>query len=178
MSQTEPMLNRMLREYDLARNYSESLIDGLTDDQCAWRPNEQSSGLGWHLGHQAAVNHYMVRNLTAAEPSFNQSFDALFDSATTEPQRGNLPPMEQVLEFRAAVAKSTTSIVNRIASGDVGAPTQLTTIAEGLLRAVINHEYQHNTWVLEVRNEVAETLNPAQPSENVIDIEGYWVLSL
>lgn len=162
----------------MARTYSESLIVGLTDDQCAWRPNEQSSGLGWHLGHQAAVNHYMVRNLTAAEPSFNQSFDALFDSATDEAQRGDLPPMEQVLAFRSEVAGSTKSIIHRIASGDVGAPRQLATIADGLLRAVINHEYQHNTWVLEVRNEIGETLTPAKPSDNVLDIEGYWVLDI
>ena len=170
-------LQATVHEYDLARSYSESLIEGLSDEQCAWRPNEQSSGLGWHLGHQAAVNHYMVRNLTAAEPSFNQSFDALFDSATTEPQRGDLPPMEQVLAFRAEVAKSTKSIIQRIASGDVGAPAQLSIIADGLLRAVINHEYQHNTWVLEVRNEIGEKLDPPKPSSNVVDIEGYWVLS-
>jgi hypothetical protein len=172
------LLESMLHEYDVARGYSESLVNGLTDEQCAWRPNEHSSGLGWHLGHQAAVNHYMVRNLTAAEPSFNQAFDALFDSATTEPQRGDLPPMEHVLAFRSEVATSTKSVIDRIASGDVGAPTQLRTIAEGLLRAVINHEYQHNTWVLEVRNDIGETLEPGKPSDNVIDIEGYWVLAI
>ena len=40
----------------------------LTTEEVRWRPDETSSAIGWHLGHQAHVAHFMVRNLTAAFP--------------------------------------------------------------------------------------------------------------
>jgi len=81
----------MLRdEYDLARRYTQSLYADLPEADVFWRPAPKSSGIGWHLGHQAAINHCLVRNLLAAEPSCNPQFDALFDAATPEEQRGTL----------------------------------------------------------------------------------------
>jgi hypothetical protein len=168
-------LRSLLAEYDLARAYSEALVAHLDPDQVAWRPNENSSAIGWHLGHQAAVNHFIVRNLTAAEPSFNTAYDAVFDSATLEPARGSLPPVDEILAYRSAIASSTATIIGRIANGDVGAPEQLTVIAHGLLRAVINHEYQHDAWVLEVRDTMVETPAPVPESAQVIAVEGYWM---
>ena len=58
-------------EYDLARRYTQSLYDDLSDSEIQWRPEPKSSGIGWHLGHQAAVTHLMLRNLIAGEPSLN-----------------------------------------------------------------------------------------------------------
>ena len=169
-------LSTLIAEYNIARAYSVGLTDDLNEDEITWRPHEESSAIAWHLGHQAAVNHYMLRNLTAAEPSLNARFDAVFDSATPERQRGELAPVEQILEFREAVAMSTHSVLERIAGRAVGAPAQLSIIASGLMRAVINHEYQHDTWILEVRDTIGSPLSPAQPSPRVCNVEGYWFL--
>src|SRR5262250_3138069 len=65
-------------EYELARRYTQSLYADLCEAEVQWRPTPKSSGIAWHLGHQAAVNHFLMRNLLAAEPSLNPQFDALF----------------------------------------------------------------------------------------------------
>lgn len=168
----------LLEEYNVARAFSERLVNGLSGEQIAWRPHVDSSAIGWHLGHQAAVNHFMVRNLTSAEPSKNSGFDALFDSATPETDRGQLPAIDEILAYRSAIAASTTSIIDRIATGNVGAPAQLGHIAEGMLRSLINHEYQHDTWVLEVRRDLGLSLAPEIPSSNVRDVDGYWMVTI
>jgi hypothetical protein len=75
----------MLRdEYDRARHYTPSLFADLPEADVYWRPALQSSGIGWHRGHQAAVNQVLVRNVLAAEPGLNPQFDVLFDAVTLE----------------------------------------------------------------------------------------------
>ena len=54
------------REYDRAR--ADELWRDLIPDEVTWRPREDFSLIGWHLGHQAHVARFMVRDLTAAEP--------------------------------------------------------------------------------------------------------------
>ena len=62
----------MLRdEYDHARRYTHSLYADLSEVDVQWRPAPKSSGIGWHLGHQAAMNHFLLRNLVAADSSLN-----------------------------------------------------------------------------------------------------------
>lgn len=170
-------LTDLLTEYDAAQAYSLALVEGLDASRVAWRPNENSSAIAWHLGHQGAVNHYMLRNLTAAEVPFNADFDALFDSATTEPNRGSLPPLDEIVDYRQAIAQSTHGVIGRIDNGDVGAPAQLRLIATGLLHAVINHEYQHAKWVGEVRDTMLGTTTPSPSSSQLVQIEGYWMVS-
>ncbi len=70
-----PTLRDLLGELDQAVAYTEDLQVGLTPEQIAWRLEPESSGIGWHLGHQGAVAHYMLRNMTAAEPSINADID-------------------------------------------------------------------------------------------------------
>lgn len=178
MANTAPSLTRLLHLYNDARTYSLALTTDLSEEQVNWRPHTQASAIGWHLGHQAAVNHYLVRNLTAAEPSFDRHLDALFDSATPEPERGNLPSFERVVDYRNQVADSTHATVSKIISGDVGAPGQLGLIADGLLRAVINHEYQHAAWIKEVRETLVDTPSPSPSHEHLSNIEGYWMVDL
>lgn len=172
----ELTLTEMLTEFAAAQSYTGALVDGLDDAQTAWRPSEMSSAIRWHLGHQGAVNHFMVRNLTAAEVSFDEGFDKLFDSATPEPARGDLPSLEQILGYREAIAASTRSVIERIEAGDVGAPAQLTRIAQGLLTATINHEYQHSKWVEEVRGTMTSDPAPVPQSDRLTQVDGYWML--
>jgi len=169
-------LRSLLEEYTSAQEFTLTLIDGLDRDQVFWRPNENSSAIAWHLGHQGAVNHYMVRNLTAAEVTFNAEFDRVFDSATPEPNRGDLPQLDDILGYRNAIAQSTTSVIDRIDASHVAAPAQLRVIAEGLMLAVINHEYQHSQWISEVRSELSDLPIPAPASQRLTRIDGYWMM--
>lgn len=100
-----PTLRDLLGEFDRALAYTTDLQVGLTPEQIAWRPEAESSGIGWHLGHQGAVAHYMLRNLTAAEPSIDADIDALMDSATPERHRGDLPSLDRIREYRSVVAE-------------------------------------------------------------------------
>ena len=167
----------LLDEHHRAQAYSLALTNDLDPRQIAWRPDDNSSAIGWHLGHQAAVNHYMVRNLTAAEVTFDAAFDKIFDSATAEPHRGDLPSVADIAAYRQAIADSTNAVMARIANGDVGAPAQLQRIAERLMCAVIDHEYQHAKWISEVRSTFIETPAPAPTSNRLVDIDGFWMIA-
>src|SRR5919108_4880159 len=115
-------LDALLREYDRARAYTDELWVDITPDEVTWRPHENSSAIGWHLGHQAHVAHFMIRNLTAAEPSPDPALDGLMDSALPEKFRGALPTVERLTEFRDTVAERVRFRMNDIAGGRVAAP--------------------------------------------------------
>ncbi len=168
----------LLVEYDRALGYTEALWDDLSIDEIHWRESEQASAIGWHLGHQPAVAHFMVRNLTAAEPAIDADLDALMDSATAEADRGNLPDRDRLDHYRTEVAERLRFRIGNIESGDVGAPTQLRVIAKTLLVAVINHEYQHDKWIGEVRSDVhGKDLPPEPSSEFLTSLDGYLVVT-
>ena len=171
-------LQALLREYDRACAYTNELWKDLTPDEVTWRPHENSSAIGWHLGHQAHVAHFMIRNLTAAEPSPDPALDGLMDSAQPEKFRGALPTVERLTTFRDTVAERVHARIGDIAAGTVSAPTQLAVVATHLLTAIINHEYQHDQWISEVR---ADDLGHALPSDPESDqlsrVDGYLVLN-
>ncbi|MFD7403753.1 DinB family protein [Streptomyces sp. NPDC059866] len=172
-------IEALLREYDRARAYTDALWKDLTPDEVTWRPHENSSAIGWHLGHQAHVAHFMIRNLTAAEPSPDPELDALMDSANPERFRGALPTIRRLTDFRTTVAERVHARMGDIAAGRVGAPTQLTIVATHLLAALINHEYQHDQWISEVRAGDLGHALPADPDgEHVRRIDGYLVVDV
>jgi hypothetical protein len=167
----------LLREYDRARAYTDELWKDLTPDEVTWRPHEDSSAIGWHLGHQAHVAHFMIRNLTAAEPSPDPGLDALMDSAQPEKFRGALPTVERLTVFRDTVAERVHARINDICGGHVAAPDQLGVVAHHLLVVLINHEYQHDQWIGEVRSgDLGHPLPPDPGSDQVSRLNGYLVL--
>jgi DinB superfamily len=95
----------LLREYDRARAYTDELWKDLSPDEVTWRPHENLSAIGWHLGHQAHVAHFMICNLTAAEPSPDPALGGLMDSALPEQFRGALPTVRRLSAFRDTVAE-------------------------------------------------------------------------
>ena len=167
----------LLEEYDLARAYTDGLYRDLPDEHVIWRPEPDSSAIGWHLGHQGVVNHFMIRNLLAAEASLNPDLDRLFDSANPERDRGDLPPIPAIAAYRDTIADRTHSMVDNIVSGRVGAPEQLATVATGALRAIVHHEYQHDCWIGEMRSTLGHQAVPPPGSTRVTEIDGYWVLA-
>ncbi len=167
----------LLAEYDRACNYTDSLWLDLSPEQVVWRESDEASAIGWHVGHQAAVAHYMVRNLTAAEPPINEDLDSLLDSATAERDRGVLPDMSTLTDYRTEVSERVRFRINNIDSGNVGAPTQLRVIAQNLMIAVVNHEYQHAKWVGEVRSDVHNVDLPPDPTSELLSVvDGYFLL--
>ena len=169
----------MLRdEYDRARRYTQSLYADLPEADIQWRPAPKSSGISWHLGHQAVVNHFLLRNLLAAEPSLNPQFDALFDAVTPEEQRGNLPPLRAIIAYREAVAGRTHTHIDALLAGTRPAVRQVTYAMGPLLVSLINHEYQHDCWVREVRALRGRATPDTVFSNRVRQVDGYWVLPL
>ncbi|HEX3826670.1 MAG TPA: DinB family protein [Sporichthyaceae bacterium] len=172
-----PTVPELLAEYDRACAYTDSLWRDLRPEEVCWRPDEQSSAIGWHLGHQATVAHFMVRNLTAAEPSPDADLEPLMDSATPERIRGDLPDLRRLADFRAQVAERVHARTGAIAARAVSAPVQMQLIAATLLVAVINHEYQHDQWISEVRSrDLGHDLPPRPASDALTELDGYLVV--
>lgn len=173
-----PSLNDLLTEYDRALAYTDELWRDLSPDEVIWRPEEDFSPIGWHLGHQAHVAHFMVRNLTAAEPSPDPELDGIMDSANPEKFRGALPTVDRLHGFRATVAERVRERVGVIASGQVGSPAQMEVVAATMLTAMINHEYQHDQWIGEVRSQNLGHALPDDPDSGVIQrVDGYLLLN-
>ncbi|MEV0423259.1 DinB family protein [Streptosporangium canum] len=86
----------LLAEYDRAGAYTDELWRDLTAEELHWRPEQDFSPIGWHLGHQAHVAHFMIRNLTAAEPSPAPDLDDLMDSANFEST--SMPHMRDLID--------------------------------------------------------------------------------
>ena len=178
MTDSTSAIAGLLDEYRRALDYTDALWRDLTSQEVTWRPRPNFSPIGWHLGHQAAVAHFMIRNLTAAEPSPDPGLDALMDSATPEHDRGGLPSHDRLLGYRTSVASRVVFRATEIAAGRVGAPSQLLVIASNLLVAVVNHEYQHSQWIAEVRHRDLGHGLPSRPrSERLVELDGYLVLT-
>ena len=170
-------LDELLDEYDRALAYTVSLWQDLPEQEVRWRPRPEFSPIGWHLGHQAAVAHFMVRNLTAAEPSPDPDLEPIMDSANPEADRGELPKTERIISYRDAVASRVHVRVRDIDQGRVNAPNQLQVIGQNLLVALIDHEYQHDQWIAEVRHEkLGHDLPPRPTSQRLTEIDGYLVV--
>jgi hypothetical protein len=175
---SHPTIDQLLSEFDRAIAYTDSLWRDLTVDEVHWRPHDDASAIGWHLGHQAAVSHFMVRNLTAAEPPLDAELDRLMDSATPEPDRGTLPDLERLCAYRDGAAERLRFRMRNIERGDVGAPAQLAVVARLLITAVVNHEYQHSQWIGEVRSRDLGHALPDRPTSDLLTtIDGYLVLA-
>jgi len=173
-------LETMRREYELARRYTLSLYDDLDEATVMWRPSDQGSSIGWHLGHQAAVNHHVLRNWVNRDGSIDPAFDRIFDAATEEIGRAFLPPLAEIVAYRQIVASRTLARVDEILSGDCRAPDQMRRIGVTMLAGLINHEYQHDCWVAEVRQALGHGAvpDPASTSPCLLHLDGYWVMDL
>jgi hypothetical protein len=167
-------------EYELARRYTHSLYEDLSDTELHWRPAPQSSSIAWHLGHQAMVTHVLLRNLIAGEPSLQPQFDTLFDAANPQEQRGNLPSTGEIIAFRDAVAARTQAhLATVLEDGQAAAHNavqQITRIIVPIVVSLINHEYQHDCWIREMRALLSRDKPDSVFSARVRHIDGYWGL--
>lgn len=167
----------LIREYDRACSFTDELWRDLSPEEVAWRPHQNSSAIGWHLGHQAHVAHFMVRNLLAAEPSPDAELDTLMDSANPEPLRDPLPTVHRLADFRSAVHGRVRTRIGAIAAREPGPSDQLTIEAQHLMTSLILHEYQHDQWISEVRSINLGYALPADPASDALRrIDGYLVI--
>src|SRR5919198_4757246 len=142
-------------EYDQARRYTHSLYADLSE---------------------ADVHHFLLRNLLAAASSLNPQFDALFDASTPEEQRGHLPALSTIVAYREEVARRTHAHMHTLLAGTRPAAQQAMHAMGPLLVSLINHEYQHDCWVREVRALLGRDTPDRVFSRRVRQIDGYWVL--
>ena len=163
-------------EYDLARRYTRSLYEDRPELDVQWRPKPKSSAIAWHLGHQAAVNHFLLRNLFDAEPSLEPRFDSLFDAANPEENRGDLPPLADIVAYREAIAARTHARLEELMKGQRAAPSQASHTLRTLMINLINHEYQHDCWIGEMRQIRGYPVPDAVPSQRARLVDGYWML--
>jgi hypothetical protein len=169
-------LATLREEYDLALQYTRSLYEDLPERDVQWRPIEKSSAIAWHLGHQAAVNHFLLRNLFDAESSIEPRFDALFDAANPEENRGDLPPLADIVAYRQAVAARTHARLEELLDAGPAAPVQRKRALQTILINLINHEYQHDCWIGEMRQTRGYSIPRTAPSQGVRSVDGYWML--
>ena len=169
-------LMTLREEYELARLYTRRLYEDLPEPDVQWRPRPKSSAIAWHLGHQAAVNHFLLRNLFDAEPSVEPRFDALFDAANPEENRGDLPPLADIVAYREAVAARTHARLEELRSGQRAAPSQASHTLRTLLINLVNHEYQHDCWIGEMRQTLGHSVPTTAPSQRAQLVDGYWML--
>ncbi|WP_369240153.1 hypothetical protein AB5J56_38960 [Streptomyces sp. R21] len=101
------------------------------------------------------------------------------NSANPEKFRGTLPTVRRLTDFRETVAERVHARIGDIAGGRVGAPAQLAVVATHLLTTLINHEYQHDQWISEVRTgDLGHALPPDPDSEHLRRIDGYLVVDV
>jgi hypothetical protein len=82
-----------------------------------------------------------------------------------------------IADYRTAVAKRVHVRVGDIDQGRVGTRNQLRVVGQHLLVALINHEYQHDQWISEVRHRDLGHDLPAHPvSERLTEIDGFTVV--
>ena len=170
-------LATLREEYDLALQYTRSLYEDLSEEDVQWRPKPKSSAIAWHLGHQAAVNHFLLRNLFDAEPSIEPRYDALFDAANPEENRGVLPPLADIVTYRQGVAARTHARLEGLLDAKGAAPAQRTQAMQTILVNLINHEYQHDCWIGEMRQTRGHSIPGVIPSQRARLVDGYWMLS-
>ena len=170
-------LATLREEYDLALQYTCRLYEDLPEPDVQWRPMQKSSAIAWHLGHQAAVNHFLLRNLFDAEPSIEPRFDALFDAANPEENRGNLPPLAYIVDYRQAIAARTHACVKELVNATHAPPVQRAQAMKTILVNLINHEYQHDRWIGEMRQKRGHSIPRTHPSQRARLVDGYWMLS-
>lgn len=174
-----PSITELLTEYDRALSWTDSLWRDLKDAEVRWRPDDDASAIGWHLGHQPTVAHFMVRNLIAAEPRLDADLEYLTDSATPTQERGQLPDAEQIGNFRTSVIGRIKTRLVDVAGRTNEAPSQMAMVGQTLLTAVINHEYQHSTWIGEVRSLQLGHRLPDTPESALLSIlDGYPVVDV
>lgn len=167
----------LLDEYDRARAYTDTLWQDLPEEEIRWRPRTEFSPIGWHLGHQAAVAHFLLRNLIAAEPGPDAGLESFMDSANPQASRGDLPAVGRIADYRAAVAERVHVRLRDIDEGRVAAPNQLRIVGRHVLIALINHEYQHDQWISEVRQRGLGHDLPSRPdSPRLTESDGYTVV--
>jgi len=175
-------LNSLRDEYDLARRYTQALVEDLSEADVQWRPSTQSSSIAWHLGHQAATAHFVLRNLINAEASLNPAYDALFDSASPVASRDQTPPLADIVAYREAIAaRAHAHMASALDGGGQvahDAAQQVADILGPILVSLINHEYQHDCWINEMRAALGRPTLDDALSTRVRKVDGYWGLRL
>jgi hypothetical protein len=172
-----PTLLELLAEYARALAYTDSLRSDLTPDEVRWRPNELSSPIGWHLGHQATIAHFIMRNMGGVtEPSPAPDIEPMMDSTSPVLLRGQLPDLDRLIRLRTTVADRVQTRIATIAGGTGPGAAPMRSIGAALLISMINHEYHHDQWIAQVRSKGLGHELPDPPASEFLSAQDHFLV--
>jgi ergothioneine biosynthesis protein EgtB len=145
---TLPNAKELLDQFLSSRNYSTSLIEGLSPEDCQAQSMEDASPAKWHLAHVTWFYEVMVlqrfeKNFRYWNPAFAVLFNSYYNGVGDKHprnKRGLLtrPSLDEVLEWRSNIDQRITNLIQHAPSQD-----SLWLIVLG-----INHEQQHQELLL------------------------------
>ncbi len=145
--------NQLLESFNLTRNHSLALCQGLSEEDLQAQSMADASPLKWHLAHTSwAFETFVLKPYARAYQPFDANFEYLFNSYYNaigeqfpRAQRGLLtrPDIKTVLKYRQHVDRAMAQFISQ----------QLADIAESeacwqLVLLTINHEQQHQELML------------------------------
>ena len=143
-----PMAGGLTERYNVVRNYTNTLVEPLEQDDFNVQPIPEVSPIKWHLAHTSwFFETFLLRPAVSDYRVFDESFEYLFNSyynavGTQFPraQRATLsrPTLTAVLEYRSQVDDAITTMLER----GIGSELRDRVILG------INHEQQHQELIL------------------------------
>jgi hypothetical protein len=122
-------------------------------EEVSWRPTPDSSAIGWHLGRARRSLHAG----TSAPPTSPGPAHALMDSASLNPAAETCQ-LDQLAAFRRGRSTRIHALDDcHRRSRCRRTPRSNRTVGRHLLTLLINHEYQHDRWIGEVRSDLPRT---------------------
>ena len=157
-----------LRQIEFARNYSSSLLEGLSDDEWFWTPDAYSTHIAWQVGHLAMSEYGLTlfqqrgRIREIDSQLMSSSFRKLFMRGTTPlVDRDRHPQPDEILEVLAKVHDQMRKEVVTFSEEDLdqplGPPHAAFASRYGALLFCAHHEMIHSGQIGVLRRLMGKT---------------------
>ncbi len=146
-------IDSFLENMKFARDYTKTLLDGLSDEQWFWSPQEMTTHIGWQVGHLAMAQYglclFRQRGRRSEDTELMSSrFRKLFMKGTTpKPDAGDYPSPMEIVEVLDRVHRQVLTEVPTFADESldeaIDPPTAGYATKYGSLLMAVNHEMLH-----------------------------------
>lgn len=174
MSMHQPVTRstRLAARFHEVRQYSLSLVEGLTAEDCQLQSMAEASPVKWHLAHTSwFFETFILSGMPNAPATFDPAYRVLFNSYYVgvgarhlRAERGMLsrPSLDEILAYRAHVDGHMRAALNGGALSDV---------TLDLIELGLNHEQQHQELILtDLKHHFS--LNPLLPAWRSASADG------
>jgi ergothioneine biosynthesis protein EgtB len=141
-------MSGLAAQYEGVRRVTESLIEGLTAEDCQLQSMDDASPVKWHLAHttwffETFVLEPFVPGHVPVDPAYRVLFNSYYvgvGARHPRPQRGLLsrPSLQEVIGYRHAVDERVRALASRTHDGEV----------LGRIELGLQHEQQHQELIL------------------------------